>query len=112
MKRTAKEIKNQTGISTETVEILADELDRIQDLKILFKSDGGKAMLDRLVSNCASALNKMYSAENPTLDFLLAHLAKYKANIDLLAEFQDIAAEEEISNQLEQAVKEAGQHIT
>jgi hypothetical protein len=112
MKQTAKDIKKATGISTEKVEILADELDRINTLKTLFRSDAGKVMIERLVSNCAKSLRAMYNATDPSHELLLSNLATYKANIDLLAEFQDINAEEEIARQLDEAVKEAGQHIT
>lgn len=112
MKQTANDIKNHTGIESEQVEMLADELDRIHELKTLFKSDSGKMMIARLVSNCARALRTMYNAEAPSLELLMGNLATYKANIDLLAEFQDINAEEEITRQLNEAVKEAGQHIT
>ena len=112
MKQTAKDIKAATGIATEKVEILADELDRINALKTLFRSDAGKIMVERLVSNCARSLRTMYNASEPTIELLLTNLASYKANIDLLAEFQDITAEEEIARQLDEAVKEAGQHIT
>ena len=109
MNQTANQIKSQTGLQNETIEILADELDRIQGLKVLFKSDAGKVMIARLVSNCNRALNQMSSLEHPTLEQLLAHLADYKANIGLLAEFNDITTEAEINRQLEEAVREAGQ---
>ena len=109
MNKTAKEIKAVTGIATEKVEVLADELDRIQELKAMFRSDAGKALLTRLVANCEAALVGLYAESDPIIQS--KHLAAYRANIDLLAELQDISAEEEISRQLDEAVKEASAHL-
>lgn len=105
MKQTAKQIKEFTGLEGEKVEILADELDRIQELKVLWKSDAGKALLARLVTNCEAALTGLYGESDLTRISTL--VASYKANIDLLGELQDISAEDEISRQLDEAVKEA-----
>ncbi len=102
MKKTAKEIEAVTGIATEKVEILADELDRIQDLKAMFRSDAGQSLIKTLVANCNTALRQLYEAKDVT-----NALASYRANIDLLSELQDISAEEEIARQLDEAVKEA-----
>lgn len=108
MNKTAKEIKSFTGISTEKVEVLADELDRIHEMKTLFHSDAGQTLIKRLVGNCEAALMKLYNDPGEAQK----HLATYRANIDLLAELQDIKAEEEIARQLDEAVKEAAAHIT
>jgi hypothetical protein len=37
----------------------------------------------------------------------MAHVSKYRANLDLLAELQDVALEDEIQTQLDSAVKDA-----
>lgn len=105
MRKTAKEIKEAVGVSTEKVEVLADTLDQIQELKVMLKSDAGKSLVNILVANCDAALRGIYSETDPakTAPFLAA----YRANIDLLAELQGIAAEEEIARQLDEAVKEA-----
>lgn len=110
MGKTAKDIKAATGIEDEKVAILADELDRIHELKMLFRSEGGKALLARLQSNCEAALRGLYAADHREAE--VRHLATYRANVDLLAELQDIEAEEEIARQLDEAVKEAAAHIT
>lgn len=105
MKKTANDIKTATGVMSENVEVLADELDRIQDLKAMFKSDAGKSLIKRLVANCEASLTALYNIKDASLVFPL--LERYRANLDLLAELQDISAEEEIARQLDEAVKEA-----
>ena len=109
MNNTKNDIKNQTGISTEKVDVLADELDRIQALKTMLRSDAGKVFIARLSSNCATALTSLYRVieDKPTLEQIMGIVASYKANIDLLSELQDISFEEEIQRQLDEAVKEA-----
>lgn len=110
MNKTIRDIKKVVpNLNSEKVEVLADELDRIQDLKKLFSSDGGKVLIGRLTGNCATALRKLCAAveDRPTLDVLMGIVSTYKANLDLLAEMQDISAEEEIQRQLDEAVAEA-----
>ena len=109
-KKTIKQIKAELPqLNSEKVEVLADELDRIEALKTLFRSDGGKELLAVLKNNCSSTLHKLYSSldDAPSLDKLISLISRYKANIDLLAELQDIKMETEINNQLDEAVKEA-----
>lgn len=105
MGKTAKEIKEAVGVSTEKVEVLADTLDQIQELKVMLKSDAGKSLVNILVANCDAALRGIYSEIDPVK--AVPFLAAYRANIDLLAELQGITAEEEIARQLDEAVKEA-----
>jgi flagellin-specific chaperone FliS len=105
MGKTAKEIKEAVGVSTEKVEVLADTLDQIHELKVMLKSDAGKSLVNILVANCDAALRGIYSETDLTK--IVPFLAAYRANIDLLAELQGITAEEEIARQLDEAVKEA-----
>lgn len=110
MKKTFKEIKSSLpDINSEKVEILSDELDRVLSLKKIFQSDDGKVLLDVLRNNCFVALNKLrtVSKENPTLEQLLGLVSSWSANIDLLAQIQDISQEKELRDQLDQAVKDA-----
>lgn len=110
MSQTIKEIKKSLpNLKSEKVEVLAGELDRILAIKTLFLSDGGKELITVLRNNCSMALRKLIlkSKENPDLPSLLGIIAAYSANIDLLATVQDISLEEEIRNQLDEAVKEA-----
>ena len=107
---TLRDIKKAApDIKSEKVDVLADELDRIQALKNLFRSDGGVQLLNVLRRNCAASLLKLYGAmdDKPTLEALMGIVACYRANLDLLAELQDVTTEEEIQTQLEEAVKEA-----
>jgi hypothetical protein len=110
MGRTAKEIKDSLpGINSEHVEVLSDELDRILALKTLFRSEGGKVLIDGLRSTCAVTLRKLIikAKDNPDLPSLLGLISVYSANAELLAQVQDISMEKEIRMQLDEAVKEA-----
>lgn len=114
MKNTIRDIKKAIpDINSEKVEVLADELDRIQALKTLFRSDGGQQLIGVLKRNCASTLRKLYGAmdDKPTLETLMGLIARYTANLDLLSELQDISIEGEIQAQLDEAVKEATAHL-
>ena len=114
MKNTIRDIKKVIpNLQSEKVEVLADELDRIQALKTLFRSDGGQQLIGVLKRNCAAALRKLYSAmdDKPTLEILMGLIARYTANLDLLAELQDVTIEDEIQTQLDEAVKEAAAHL-
>lgn len=109
-KRTIKEIKAAIpDLKSEKVEILADELDRIETLKAVFDSEGGKMLITLLRQNCEASLMHLRGAlaDRPSLDVLMGHIAQYNANTDLLAQLQDISVEEEIRRQLDEAVKEA-----
>lgn len=115
MKKTIRDIKKALpNLKSEKVEILADELDRIQTLKALFNSEGGVQLLAVLRGNCARTLTRLYSAmdDRPSLETLMGLLARYHANLDLLAELQDVSVVDEIQRQLDEAVKEAMDGIT
>lgn len=107
MPKTFKEIEQAIpDIKSEKVEVLADELDRILAIKTLFQSDGGKQLINVLRNNCSIALRKAILAAKSgdnTVPFLL----DYSANMDLLSTVQDISIEEELRQQLDEAVKEA-----
>lgn len=107
---TKKDIKKSLpNLSSEKVDVLADELDRILRIKNLFLSDGGKELITILRNNCSLTLRKLVikSKENPDLPTLLGLIAAYSANIDLLSTVQDISMEEELRQQLDDAVKDA-----
>ncbi len=109
-KKTISEIKKALpGIESTKVEDISNELDRILAIKTLFQSDGGKELINVLRNNCSIVLRKLIlkAKENPDLPTLLGLIASYSANIDLLATVQDISLEEELRQQLDEAVKEA-----
>lgn len=108
--KTYSEIKKALPkLESQKVKDYSDALDKIVDLKKLFKSDGGKELIKGLQNNCAVALNKLVvvANSNPTLDMLLSLIHKYSANMSILTRVQDISDEEEIRNQLDEIVKEA-----
>lgn len=108
-KKTYREIKSSlSGLESEKVEILADELDRILAIKALKDSDGGKELVKVLRDNCFIILRKLTASikENPSLEQLVSLVAQYSANVDLLSSLQDISSEKEIREQLDEAVKE------
>lgn len=107
MEKTYKDIKKALpDLESEKVKDLSDELDRILAIKTLFQSEGGKVLITVLRNNCGVAMRKAVLAakkgEN-TVPFLL----DYSANVDLLSTVQDISFEEELREQLDEAVKEA-----
>lgn len=109
-KRTLKDIKKAIpNIKSEKVEVLADELDKVLAIKSLWQSDGGKQLVTVLRNNCANTLRKLIetSKDKPELSTLLGLIAMYSANIDLLSTVQDISMEQELREQLDEAVKEA-----
>ncbi len=108
--KTIKEIKTALpDLESEKVEIISDELDRVLGLKALFKSDGGKELIKVLRDNCIRALTALVaeSKDKPDINTILGLISTYSANIDLLAQLQEIKFEEELRNQLDDAVKEA-----
>ena len=109
-KRTIREInEGLPGLKSEKVEILSDELDRVLSLKELFTSDGGKELIKVLRNNCVIILNKLVakSKDNPDLPTVLGLISAYSANIDLLAQLRDIKFEQELRDQLDEAVRDA-----
>jgi len=108
-KKTYKEIKKALpAIKSEKVEIISDELDKILAIKKLFLSEGGKELITLLRNNCSIALRKaVLAAKNGDEKLLSAHVLDYSANMDLLSTVQDISLEEELREQLDDAVKEA-----
>lgn len=109
-KKTRKEIEDALpGLKSEKVDVLAEELDQILALKRVSESKDGKVFLDVLKNNCYIALRKLIIAQKKGSDYqeLMGLIAEYSANIDLLSKLQDIGAEKEIRNQLDEAVKEA-----
>lgn len=110
MKKTIREIKKGIPeIESQKVEDIAETLDSILATKRIFTSEDGKVLLKVLRNNCASYLTQliMKSKDNPDLSSLLGLIAAYSANLDLLAQMQDIKMEEELRNQLDEAVREA-----
>ncbi len=109
-KSTYEEIQEAIpDLKNEKISTYSDELDRILSLKKLFSSKDGKELIKVLRDNCSSTLNRLVvvAKENPTLPLLLTHIFRYSENINLLAQLQDIKAEDEIRDQLDEAVKEA-----
>lgn len=110
MRNTKKEIKKSLpGIDSERVDIIADELDRVLSIKEVFTSPGGKELIKVLRGNCYRALNNLIavSKKEPDLPTLLGIISTYSANIDLLSQLQEIKSEDELREQLDEAVKDA-----
>lgn len=108
-KKTYLEIKDALpDINSEKVKDISDELDKILAIKSLFQSDGGKILIDMLRTNCSIAIRKaIIAAKNGDEKLLISLVMDYSANLDLLSSVQDISLEEELRQQLDDAVKEA-----
>lgn len=87
---------------------IENDLNNILDLKNLFLSKGGEQLVTVLRNNCAQAIYGIVAeAEGtPNSERIISLAHKYSANLSLLASFQDIALENEIRNQLDQAIQE------
>lgn len=109
MSKTIKEIKKAIpNINSNKVEDISNELDKILAIKRLFTSSDGKVLIDLLQNNCSIALRKaIISAKNADEKTLISNILEYSANLDLLSTIQDISIEQEIRNQLDEAVIEA-----
>lgn len=109
MAKTYKEIKAALpNLESEKVRDISDELDRILRIKMLVQSEGGIELVKSIRSNCAVALRKsIISAKNGDEELLIANVLEYSANVDLLSTLQDISIEEELRQQLDDAVIEA-----
>ncbi len=104
---TLKEISDALpNLKSEKVVDISIELEKILAIKALFQSPGGEILIEKLRHNCALALRKALitarKGENAN-PFIL----DFGANVDLLAVMQDISLEEELRQQLDDAVIEA-----
>lgn len=97
-------------IDSKKVEEISNELDNILAVKRIFSSPDGSVLLNTLKSNCYTVLNKLVNYNklaNPDINTYISLVATYSANLDLLSQLQDIKLEQEIRDQLDEAVKEA-----
>lgn len=104
---TLREInKALPSLKSEKVADIATELDNILAIKKLFQSEGGKVLIEDLRTRCSLALRKALlcakDGGNPN-SFIL----DWGANMDVLTRVQDISLEEELRQQLDDAVIEA-----
>ena len=107
---TKREIKASIPeLSSEKVDIISDELDRVLSIKSLFQSDGGKELINILRNNCVKALNQMIikSKEGANDTDIVGLVSYYSANIDLLSQLREVSMEQELRDQLDEAVKDA-----
>lgn len=91
---------------TDDVEILADELDRLQSIKNVWESEDGKILLDVLRTSCAGYINHLRTLTvEPDLLKILGCLAQYFSTIDLIASLRQVKSINEIQYQIDEAVK-------
>lgn len=109
MGKTFKEIKKAIpDLRSKKVEDISDELDRILRIKKLFQSDGGRELITVLRNSCSTSLRKAtIAAKNGDDKLLMALILDFSAHLELLSTVQDISIEEELREQLDEAVKEA-----
>ena len=93
-------------LKSEKVVTLSEELEKVLALKKLFQSEGGEHLLTVLRNNCSAALRKASIAAKKG-ESANPFILDYQANMDLLGTVQDISMEEELRNQLDEAVIEA-----
>ncbi len=90
------------------LESLTRELDKVQDLKIVWESEWGKQLSNILKANCAAAINRMVSISrnNPKLEDMLSCVFEYSSNISLLSSLKWTMPEEEIQEMIDWVVAE------
>jgi len=107
-RRTIEDIKKAIPETTETIEMLAVELDRIKNLKTILTSEGGKELINALRSSAANALRRLLTCakEKPDINSLLTIIFEYGAFIEVLSLLRGVEMEKEIDDQLVKEVKE------
>jgi len=109
-KKIIKEIKDALpDLKSEKVEDISEELERVLAIKRLFKSEGGEQLIQLLRNHCANNLRRLVTMarEKPELNSLLSIIFEYSSNLELLKTVGDLSLEEELREQLDEAVKEA-----
>lgn len=94
------------GIKSDKVVIIAEELEKVLAIKKLFQSEGGAQLITVLRNNCSMALRKASIAAKKG-ESANPFILDWQANMDLLGTVQDISMEEELREQLDEAVIEA-----
>ena len=109
-KKTFNEIKDALpNLKSQKVEDYSDELDRILAIKRIFTSEDGKQLISELRDTCSTTLRKLIVLykSNPDLPTILGLIATLDGHYTILSKIQDISIEEELREQLDEAVKEA-----
>lgn len=109
-KNTFKEIKKALpNLKSEKVKDISDELDRILAIKRIFQSEDGKELIRELRDTCSTILRKLIIAykNTPDLPTLMGLIASLDSNYMLLTKVQDISMEQELREQLDEAVIES-----
>lgn len=104
-----KKTKVSTDSKKQKVNDITDVLESILAVKRVFKSKDGEQFITLLRNNCADSLRKLIvtAREKPELNSLLSIIFDYSANMDLLLTLGDIKLEEELREQLDEAIREA-----
>lgn len=109
-KKTITEIEEALpDLDSNKVREISDALDKVLAIKDFWSSKGGKELTVFLRNKCATSLRNLVQTakEKPDLNVLLAIIFDYSASMDLLCTIGDISLEEELRQQLDEAVIEA-----
>lgn len=104
---TLDDIKVAVPEPTDEIRDLANEFDRLKDLKRFINSNIGKEFIEVLRGNCERSLVRLVreAKEKPELSMLVSIIMDYSANLDLLAKMREVNYMQEIDDQLVEAVK-------
>lgn len=102
-------MKKELSPKKQKIKDVSDALENILTLKRIWTSKDGKTLQIVLKNNCVQSLKKLVTSarEKPDLNTLLAIIFDYSANLDLLMTLGDLSLEEELRNQLDEAITEA-----
>lgn len=89
------------------VEVLANALDKKKNLAILWESEWGRELKKTLLDDSARCLSSLTYFESLTFDEVKAHLAKYRANMTLIATMSAIDGINATQDALDEAIREA-----
>lgn len=103
------DVKKVLPNTPQTVEELAKELDKTQDIRRVITSKGGKFLMDSLIGNAKASLNHLLQVyPTATRDELVGIISDFAAAIRLHADIQGAAgAEDDLQDRLDEAVLEA-----
>lgn len=82
------------GEDNSSVEMLMDERDRLQKIRVLKESEGGKALIDLTVINVLNTMRQLSLSDKDPLS------ATLKANLDMLALLANAKDNEDAVNDL------------
>lgn len=97
------------NLKSEKVSDIANELDRVLAIKRIFTSEDGKELVKELRDSCSITIMKLIHTykNSPDLSTLMGLCAVLDSNYTMLTKVRDVSMEDELREQLDEAVLEA-----